>query len=317
MVPKESTPLHAYALLALALLAVSSAGAVLQQMGEVPPLLRASWRMQGTSLVLLPGFAYQWFRMDRSSISRNDWLLMLASSVFLAMHFGSWIWSLDNTSLVHSLLFVTSHPLVVVALMPILGNSARKGHIVGALVGFAGAAITLGDVSGGDGVTLMGDMAAFFGAVTVVGYLFIGRHLRSEREIPVFVYAFPVTLLAGIFLAASSMGIEGTSMSNAIPEQSAIGWAEAAWIPWIAYLSLGPGLCGHTVINTVLKWISPIIVSITLLFEPVIGGLIGWLWTGELDLGMWTLVGGPLMLYGAIMVTLEEGRDEGSGEVHS
>ena len=32
---------------------------------------------------------------------------------------------------------------------------------------------------------------------------------------------------------------------------------------------------------------------------------------------MWTLVGGPLMLYGAIMVTLEEGRDEGSGEVHS
>ena len=114
MVPKESTPLHAYALLALALLAVSSAGAVLQQMGEVPPLLRASWRMQGTSLVLLPGFAYQWFRMDRSSISRNDWLLMLASSVFLAMHFGSWIWSLDNTSLVHSLLFVTSHQLVVV-----------------------------------------------------------------------------------------------------------------------------------------------------------------------------------------------------------
>ena len=113
------------------------------------------------------------------------------------------------------------------------------------------------------------------------------------------------------------MGIEGTSMSNAIPEQSAIGWEEAAWIPWIAYLSLGPGLCGHTVINTVLKWISPIIVSITLLFEPVIGGLIGWLWTGELDLGMWTLVGGPLMLYGAIMVTLEEGRDEGSGEVHS
>ena len=317
MASKESTPIYAYALLAVALLAVSSAGAVLQQMGEVPPLLRASWRMQGTSLVLLPGFAYQWFRMERSSISRNDWLLMFASSVFLALHFGSWIWSLDNTSLVHSLLFVTSHPLVVVALMPILGNSVRKGHVAGALVGFVGAAITLGDVRGGDGVTLMGDLAAFFGAVTVVGYLFIGRYLRSEKGTPVFVYAFPVTLLAGIFLAASSIGIEGTSLSNAIPEQSLIGWGEAAWIPWIAYLSLGPGLCGHTVINTVLRWISPIIVSITLLFEPVIGGLIGWLWTGDLALGMWTLVGGPLMLCGAIMVTLEEGRDEGSGEVHS
>ncbi|MBK69988.1 MAG: hypothetical protein CMB53_01125 [Euryarchaeota archaeon] len=313
----ESTPIYAYALLAMALLAVSSAGAVLQQMGEIPPLLRASWRMQGTSLVLLPGFVYQWSNMDRSAISRNDWLLMLASSAFLALHFGSWIWSLDNTSLVHSLLFVTSHPLVVVALMPILGTAVRRGHITGALVGFVGAAITLGDISGDDGVTLIGDIAAFFGAVTVVGYLFIGRHLRSNRSIPVFVYAFPVTLLAGIFLAASSMGIEGTSISSALPELSVLGWGEIAWIPWVAYLSLGPGLCGHTVINTVLKWISPIIVSITLLFEPVIGGLIGWIWTGEITLGIWTLVGGPMMVYGAIIVTLEEGMEEGNEEVHS
>lgn len=313
----DSTPIYAYALLGIALFAVSSAGAVLQQMGEVPPLLRASWRMQGTSLVLLPGFVYQWYRMDRSTLTKDDWLLMLASSAFLALHFGSWIWSLDNTSLVHSLLFVTSHPLVVVALMPILGTVARRGHVTGALVGFVGAAITLGDVSGSDGVTLWGDIAAFFGAVTVVGYLFIGRHLRSKRSIPVFVYAFPVTLLAGILLAASSIGIEGTSLTGSVAESSLLGWGEVAWIPWVAYLSLGPGLCGHTGINTVLRWIPPIIVSITLLFEPVIGGLIGWLWTGELTLGIWTAVGGPLMLSGAIMVTLEEGRNERGPEVHS
>jgi len=113
------------------------------------------------------------------------------------------------------------------------------------------------------------------------------------------------------------MGIEGTSISSALPELSVLGWGEIAWIPWVAYLSLGPGLCGHTVINTVLKWISPIIVSITLLFEPVIGGLIGWIWTGEITLGIWTLVGGPMMVYGAIIVTLEEGMEEGNEEVHS
>ena len=43
-----------YALLAVALVAVSSAGAVLQQMEGVPPLLKASWRMYGTSIVLIP-----------------------------------------------------------------------------------------------------------------------------------------------------------------------------------------------------------------------------------------------------------------------
>ena len=43
-----------------------------------------------------------------------------------------------------------------------------------------------------------------------------------------------------------------------------------------------------------------------LLFEPVVGGIIGWLWEGEITLGFWTLLGGPLMLAGAIMVTMEE-----------
>ncbi|MDP7341750.1 MAG: hypothetical protein QF354_05125, partial [Candidatus Thalassarchaeum sp.] len=59
----SATPLFAWALLGVALLAVSSAGVVLQAMSEVPPLLRASWRMQGTALILLPGFVYQFRAM--------------------------------------------------------------------------------------------------------------------------------------------------------------------------------------------------------------------------------------------------------------
>ena len=84
-------------------------------MSDVPPLLRASWRMQGTALVLLPGFVYQFTRMDRGDVSSRDWQIILASSAFLAIHFGAWVWSLDHTSLVHSLLFVSMHPLVPVS----------------------------------------------------------------------------------------------------------------------------------------------------------------------------------------------------------
>ena len=113
----EGIPKTAWATLSVAVIAVSSAGIVLQEMSEVEPLLRASWRMQGTALVLLPGFIYQLTRSESYSLSREDSLLVLASSAFLALHFGSWVWSLDNTSLVHSLLFVNTHPLVVVALM--------------------------------------------------------------------------------------------------------------------------------------------------------------------------------------------------------
>ena len=309
-----STPRSAWLLLFVALFAVSSAGAVLQSMTEVPPILRASWRMQGTALILLPGFIFQLYNLDRSIFNMKDFMIIFISSIFLAAHFGSWVWSLDHTSLVHSLLFVTSHPLVVVLLMPILGSEIRKGHILGASIGFFGAALTLKDIDSGGEVTLIGNLFAFIGAVTVVGYLFSGRYLRSERNMPLFIYAFPVTFLSAVWLTPTSVIIEGTGFSQAVPEISIFGWTDIAWILWVGYLSLGPGLMGHTGINAVLRWFSPLIVSIALLFEPVIGGLIGYLWNGEISLGIWTVIGGMLMLIGAILVKFEEANEQTSDE---
>ena len=309
----KEPPAAAWLILSVAVIAVSSAGIVLQQMSEVPPILRASWRMQGTALILLPGFLYQISRNSGFELNRNDAKLILASSLFLAVHFGSWVWSLDNTSLVHSLLFVNTHPLVVVAVMPFLGEVVRRGHIRGVVLGFGGATISLMDLGDGGQVSLVGDFAAFVGAVTVVGYILVGRQLRSKRGMPIFIYAFPVTLSAGIWLSFATVLFEGTSISSVEPSSSLFGWSDPIWIVWIAYLSLGPGLCGHTGVNTVLRWISPIVVSIAMLMEPVLGAIIGWLWTDEVVLGLPTVLGGLMMMAGAITVTLQE-RGQNSDE---
>ena len=309
----KEPPAAAWLILSVAVIAVSSAGIVLQQMSEVPPILRASWRMQGTALILLPGFLYQLYRNSDFELNRNDAQLSLASSLFLAVHFGSWVWSLDNTSLVHSLLFVNTHPLVVVAVMPFLGEVVRRGHIRGVALGFGGATISLMDLGDGGQVSLVGDFAAFVGAVTVVGYILVGRQLRSKRGMPIFIYAFPVTLAAGIWLSFATVLFEGTSISSVEPSGSLFGWSDPIWIVWIAYLSLGPGLCGHTGVNTVLRWISPIVVSIAMLMEPVLGAIIGWLWTDEVVLGLPTMLGGLMMMAGAITVTLQE-RGQNSDE---
>ncbi len=315
MADSQAPPAAAWLTLSVAVLAVSSAGIVLQEMSEVPPLLRASWRMQGTALVLLPGFLYQILRTSDFEINRNDARLVLASSLFLAAHFGSWVWSLDNTSLVHSLLFVNTHPLVVVAIMPFLGEAVRRGHIAGVVLGFGGASLSLIDLGDGGQVSLVGDLAAFAGAVTVVGYILVGRYLRSERGMPIFIYAFPVTMAAGIWLSFATVFFEGSSFSSIEPSDSLTGWSDQIWIAWVAYLSLGPGLCGHTGVNTVLRWIPPIVVSIALLMEPVLGAIIGWLWTDEVVIGLPTVAGGLMMMTGAIMVTLQETRQNSSESV--
>ena len=113
------TPPLVWGLLVAGVLGVSSAGAILSHVDSVPPLMRASWRLQITVLMLLPFAIWQFKQMDVSSRERlkerRTILIILGSGVALAAHFGTWVTSLDHTSLAHSLLFVTSHPIIIVA----------------------------------------------------------------------------------------------------------------------------------------------------------------------------------------------------------
>lgn len=305
----EKPPLFAWILLTLSVVAVSSAGAVFQLIDEVPPLLRASWRLQATALLLLPFFIVQSRNLKKQSPdlfddlrSKNVIGIIVGSGVCLWIHFASWVWSLDHTSLTHSLLFVTAHPLVIVAGMLVLGKSLSRKEIAGSIIGFIGAAITLLGITTEGDVTLVGDLAAFLGAIAIVGYLAAGRILR--QWMPLFIYAFPVTLIAAVLLAISSILLEGTSISNISTSLELFGWLNSAWLPAVFYLAAVPGIVGHTGINGVLKYVNPLVISVAVLFEPLIGSLIGWsLGTAQIP-GLFTWVGGFFLIGGVILVTL-------------
>ena len=297
-------PLHAWLIMGIALFAVSSAGAVFEMIEGVAGLTKAAWRLQATSLVLLPGFLLQYSPAD--SALRNEWRgslgLLCASGLCLALHFGTWLVSLDMTTLTHSLLFVTAHPLVIIVGLWLLRRPATRMQSVGALVGFVGAAVVVGGGGEEAGVSLYGDFLAFLGAVTVVGYLVIGRMVRGWM--PLFLYAFPVTAVSAVLLTGWAIYAEGLTFDLA-EMTGAFGWVSAAWVGYVAYLALGPGLAGHTGINAVLRWIPPLTISMILIMEPVIGSVIGWVVGVDNVPGVWTLVGGLLMVAGLALVTLD------------
>jgi drug/metabolite transporter (DMT)-like permease len=317
-VANHSPPTYAWFILGAAVIAVSSAGAVFQLIDDVPPILKASWRLQVTALILLPPFLYQLIAFRRDSpdqfprlCERRVILAVVGSAICLWIHFASWVWSLDHTSLTHSLLFVTAHPLVIVSGLYLMGRSINRKQATGAIVGFLGAAITLLGVTTEGDVTLIGDAAAFIGAIAIVGYLVAGRYLRGWM--PLFIYAFPVTLIAAVLLALSSMVVEGSTLSALTTTTSLLGWSDLVYLPAIAYLAFGPGLIGHTGINAVLRYFPPIIISVAVLFEPLVGSLIGWLLGTAVAPGLFTLLGGPFLVAGVILVTL--GLSEGEGAV--
>ena len=296
-------PFHAWIILSAAVVAVSSAGAVLQSIDEIPPLLRMGWRLQATSLVLFPFAMVQWLRLDQENrsfvVNRRNFSILFASGFCLFLHFATWGWSLDNTSLTHSLLFVTAHPLVFVIGAAIIGRPLLKRQSYGALLAFVGAALSLLSIGEDGEVTLIGDLAAFAGAVAIVGYLSAGRELRSWM--PLFVYAFPVTFFAAILLTISSIFFE-TSDWNQILSISTFGWIDMIWLPAIAYLAIGPGLIGHTGINGVLKWLPPIVISVSVLIEPILGTFIGIMLGTANYPDYWTLIGGSIILLGLYLV---------------
>ena len=304
-------PLHAWLIMGVALFAVSSAGAVFEMIEGVGGLSKAAWRLQATSLVLLPGFMVQYARAEDSLKLqwKNSMHLLTASGICLALHFGTWLMSLDRTTLTHSLLFVTAHPLVIIIGLWLLRKPATKMQSIGALVGFIGAAVVVGGGASETGVSLYGDFLAFLGAVTVVGYLAIGRMVRGWM--PLFLYAFPVTLVSAIALTAWAILSEGLTF-NLDDMTGAFGWISVTWILYVGYLALGPGLLGHTGINAVLRWIPPLTISMMLIMEPVIGSIIGWIVGVDSIPQIWTLIGGLLMVSGLALVTFDSESEEAS-----
>lgn len=275
-------------------------------MDDVPPLLRASWRFQLTAVLMAPMFFLQYRDMRQDSVSMEKLRLpetryiLLGSGISLGLHMGAWVWSLDNTSLTHSLLFVTIHPLIIVFGALLLRKYVPKQQVFGASIGFIGGGITLLGISAESDVTLLGDIAAIIGAIAVVGYFLAGRKLR--QWMPLFVYILPVTVIAAIFLAIMSMMLEGTVFSMSDENISMFGWMSSSWIWYVVYLAVFPGIVGHAGISAVLRWFPPIIVSVAYLFEPLVGSFIGWILGTTGIPSMWTWVGATVLMIGTVLV---------------
>ncbi len=302
----RTVPPHVWLVLGVAICGVSSAGAIFTHVDEIPPLLRASWRLQLTALILAPLALWQLNQVEndiKSKVFEPSTLKIIgASGVFLALHFGFWVTSLDYTSLTHSLLFVTAHPLVILIGMFLFVRKPNRMELIGGIAAFSGAAISMldaGDVQGDRSVTLFGDQLAFLGAVFVVGYIVCGRILRNWM--PLFLYAFPVTLIGGLLLIPASWLLE-----SEYSKFGAFGYFGHETLVWFVLLAFIAGILGHTGLNYCLKYVSPLLISISVTLEPVLGSIIGWMFFSTGVPGLWTWIGGPILMLGIISIVYGE-----------
>ena len=294
--PKRTAP---YAVIGLGMAAVSAASIFisLARAEGVPALVIAALRMALAAGVAAP-LALVRARRELRAAPWKDRLLAVSSGVLLALHFGFWISSFDYTSVMSSVVFVSTNPLFVgLASWILLGERLGGGAILGVAVGAVGGALVgLGDLSRSGMTSIRGDGLSLLGALSVSGYLLIGRRLRGRMSLALYVgiaYTVAAVCLLSLLL------ILGTPLG---------GYSIRGYL-WVALLAVGPQLLGHTSYNWALKYLSATFVTVTLLVEPIGATLLAIPILGQMPRVM-GLIGGLVILAGIFLTARAEATTE-------
>jgi drug/metabolite transporter (DMT)-like permease len=278
------------------ILAVSVASILIRwTQDQVSSIVIAAYRLGISTLVLAP-IAVIRHRAALRGLSRRELGLGLLSGVFLALHFATWITSLEYTSVASSVVLVTTTPLWVALLSPLtLRETISRTVAIGLLLALVGTVVIgLGDVCVLSnrlvcppfstfiaGEAFLGDLLALVGAFAAAGYVLIGRSLRAKLSLVPYVslvYGAAAVILVG--MAAAS----GNPMAGFSGEIFLL----------LALLALVPQLLGHSTFNWALGYLPAAYVAVTLLGEPIGSTILAYLILGE--------VPGKITLFGAILV---------------
>ncbi|MBI3168342.1 MAG: DMT family transporter [Chloroflexi bacterium] len=286
--------------LIVATLAVSTSSIFIRfaQADGVPSLVIAALRLTFATLLIAP-VALTRHLDEIKRFTRTEILLGVFSGIFLAVHFATWITSLEYTSVASSVVFVGTGPLWVALLSPMFLNEKITRTAIfglalavvgGAIIGLSDACTWVGGLSCPamedilQGRAMWGNFLALMGAWAVTGYLIIGRILRAGTSLVP--YIFLVYGMAAIVLILI-MFVAGNSP---------FGY-ETKTYGWIFLLAAIPQLIGHTTYNWTLKYLTATLVAVTVLGEPIGSATLAFFILNETPSVM-TIAGGFLILVG-------------------
>ena len=278
---KESPPFNPFLALISGVLAVST-GAVFAKLADAPALVIAAYRVGLASVILAP-IAWWKARDEIVALGMREYGLALLSGLFLALHFSTWISSLNYTSVANSVVLVNTNPLWVGVLAPVISKDRltlkTKISIVISVIG--GAIIGAGDFATGN-QALWGDFLALLGSICAAMYLLLGRNLRRKLSLLAYViicYGSAAIILWGLVIA---LGLQ------------IVGFPSGTYAAF-AGMALISQIIGHTSYNWALKWFSASLIAVSLLGEPIGATILAYIIFDERL--TWTkLVGGSLIL---------------------
>lgn len=282
MAPEPPSAHRVGVVLAVGILAVSTAGTLVRFAPDAAPLTIAFWRVAIATLILLPG--------ARPVARRDAWLTILGA-LFLALHFWTWFLSLRETTVMRSTLLVCLTPVWAAGFEWWFFRSPPQPRFwVGIAIALSGVGTMVagGNAAGTGGI--WGDALAALGGILGAAYFTIGRGVRAR--VPISQYG-PLSCGATAAWLGVLVVLTGSPLT---------GFAADSWLA-ILGLALGPQLLGHLGFNYAVGRLPAAVVAAVILLEPVGATAVAAVALGERP-GILDGVGGAITLIGVAVAVM-------------
>lgn len=263
-------------------------------------LLVAGIIVSGVALLRSRG---AWGAAGGRGLLASEWPRLVLVGLVAALHFFFYAYSLEFTTIAHSLAIMYTAPIWVALLSRFaLGEPLSKRKWLGIIVAVLGVAVLSGfepvlaliQQSGGASYNftrrmLIGDLLALGAAITYAGYSIAGR---SQRErYPLLVYAGSVYILAALWLLPAAAATHSAGSFNWPAVASIVG------------LGVFPLACGHTLYNAALRRVNATYVNLIATQEVLGGVVLGALLLREIP-ALNSIIGGLITIGGILLVLL-------------
>lgn len=264
-------------ILAIGVLAVSTAAIFIRLSIQVAgvkgvgfSLFLAASRLSLAATIVLP--AWRSLKFDRPSPFAYHYAI--AAGICLAIHFASWITSLSFTSITASTAIVTTNPIWVVTISWLwFKEKPSKLTLIGITIATLGGIVIAsidGNIDRENSNASLGNLLALIGAWMASLYLLLGRQAQQQG----------LSISSYIAIAYSTAAIILIPLPLLFGS-SYFGYPILVYV-YIFLMAILAQLVGHTTFNWAVKSISPTLVSLVLLFEPIVASILGWLIFGEI-----------------------------------
>lgn len=255
------------------------------RLADVGPVAAAFWRV-ALAAPLLIVFAYATSRRPFRHVG-GLWLLIVIGGVVFAADLASWHLGILRTTLANATLFGNSATLM----FPIYGFLVARAwptrsQGLALTLAAVGAALLLGRSYEMSSKNLFGDLLCLAAGTLYTAYIIVMVRVRAAMApVPALTLA-TIASLAPLALSAWALG--------------EVFWPHQ-WGVLIG-LALASQIIGQGLMIYSISLLSPLVVGIALLSQPIVGGAIGWIVYGE-RLGTPDAIGAVLVAIALVLVS--------------